>query len=478
MSKGQFESRIRTAIGVSLLAGADLLILLLIALTSMAIRKSLLPHIFHAMPPFELPHKYYWLFPGWIAVLAYNGAYTRRFTFWDEVRSLWKVSFVVSVAVFAVLYIGKEGPEFSRAFLLGVCLLSLVFFPLLRPPFKRVIYRLGFLKRKLLILGSGEAALMALRAVRKEKNLGYEVAGFAGDDEAKRSEIEGMKVHGFMDSADRYIERCGIHDVMIAMPGLEKERLTNLINKVQYKAENTLYMSDVSAVAVLGAELRHFGNQDGMVVEIKNNLGRPKNYVLKKLFDLAIWFVLFVIFLLPALAICVIVKATSRGPVLFKQQRIGKDGRLFWCYKFRTMYTDAEDRLKEILQVDAGARKQWEKYWKLEDDPRVTRFGKFLRKTSLDELPQLINVLKGQMSIVGPRPYLERERDHLLKFEETILRVPPGITGLWQVSGRSDKTFRERLALDMWYVRNWNIWLDIVILFKTMRVVATGRGAF
>ncbi len=480
MAKGtktkKFESRIRTAGGVFLLVCADLFILLAVVSSSVAVRVYLLPVIFHSMPVFKFePGKYYWLFPVWLAVLAYNGAYTKRFTFWDEVRALWKADFIVFVAVFAFLFIGKQGVQFSRAFLLSVCLLSLLFFPLLRPALKRVIYRLGFLRRKLLILGSGEAALKAMRAVRMEKNLGYDVAGFIGAGGGGL--IEGFKVHGFMDKADRYIERCGIQDVMIAAPDLERERLANIINRVQHRAENTLYMPDVAAVAVLGAEFRHFGNQEGLVIEIKNNLRKPQDYILKKVFDFTLGLALTAVFLAPIPVISLILKATSRGPVIFRQRRIGKGGRIFWCYKFRTMHKDAEDRLREILKADPEARRQWETYWKLKDDPRVTAVGSFLRKSSLDELPQLMNVLKGQMSIVGPRPYLENERDHLLEFEETILRVPPGITGFWQISGRSAKTFGERLALDLWYVRNWNVWLDIVILFKTVRVVWTGEGA-
>ena len=485
MIKKQFESWMRSAIGISLLVCSDLLILGIIIFFSVTVRKSLLPGIFHSMPDFEFrPWKYHWIFPFWLVVLAYNGAYTKRFTFWDEVRALWKTTFIISVAAVTLLFIGKAGALISRAFLFSGCFLSLVFFPLLRPSMKRLIYRLGFLKRKLLILGSGDAALMALRVVRREKNLGYDVAGFIGDSpdmggegSNKKERIEGMKVHGFLDKAQRYIDRCGIHDVLIAAPGLEKERLEDIIKSVQRKAENTLYMSDVSAVTVLGAELKYFGSQEGLVIEFKNNLRSFPNYVLKKLFDFTTGLVLSAVFLVPILAVCLIIKATSKGAAFFKQRRIGKGGRPFWCYKFRTMYEDADDRLEEILKADPQARRQWETYWKLENDPRVTKVGRFLRETSLDELPQLFNVLLGQMSLVGPRPYLERERDHLLNYEETILRVPPGITGFWQTSGRNRKTFRERLALDDWYVRNWNLWLDFIILFKTVYVVLKREGA-
>lgn len=142
------------------------------------------------------------------------------------------------------------------------------------------------------------------------------------------------------------------------------------------------------------------------------------------------------------------------------------------------MYADAEDRLTELLESNPGTKKEWEQTRKIKDDPRITRIGKFLRKTSLDELPQLINVLRGEMSLVGPRPYLPRELDFLENSMELVFGVQPGITGLWQVSGRSNTSYDYRIALDSWYVRNWNLWLDIVILFKTLKVVLKKEGAY
>jgi undecaprenyl-phosphate galactose phosphotransferase len=147
------------------------------------------------------------------------------------------------------------------------------------------------------------------------------------------------------------------------------------------------------------------------------------------------------------------------------------------CYKFRTMYLDADERLQGILERDPAARAEWERHWKLKDDPRVTDMGKFLRKTSLDELPQIFNVLRGEMSLVGPRPYIQNEEKFLHDFKDPILSVLPGITGLWQVSGRSNTSYNYRIALDSWYVRNWNLWLDIVILIKTIPVVFKTEGA-
>ncbi|HCD38618.1 MAG TPA: undecaprenyl-phosphate galactose phosphotransferase WbaP, partial [Candidatus Omnitrophica bacterium] len=146
-------------------------------------------------------------------------------------------------------------------------------------------------------------------------------------------------------------------------------------------------------------------------------------------------------------------------------------------YKFRTMYEDAEERLKEILATDPEAKEEWEKYWKLKNDPRITKVGGWLRSSSLDELPQVLNILKGEMSLIGPRPYLPREQEFLAEEAHTILRLPPGITGLWQVSGRSNTDYNFRLAMDSWYVKNWDLWLDVMIVFKTIGVVLNREGA-
>jgi undecaprenyl-phosphate galactose phosphotransferase len=168
----------------------------------------------------------------------------------------------------------------------------------------------------------------------------------------------------------------------------------------------------------------------------------------------------------------------SPGSSIYRQTRIGRSGRPFEIFKFRTMYEDSDRRLQEFLRGNEKARKDWERFWKLRNDPRVTKIGSFLRRTSLDELPQLVNVFLGQMSLVGPRPYLPEEVKSLPKEKLVFLRVLPGITGLWQVTGRSDTVFKYRLAIDAWYVRNWTLWLDIVILLKTIKVVAMREGAY
>ncbi|NOZ25939.1 MAG: undecaprenyl-phosphate galactose phosphotransferase WbaP [Nitrospirae bacterium] len=471
--------KMKNRIGVFLLITADILTLSAFFYLSALIRGNVIPLVLQEVPPFK--HgigMYYWIFPIWLFTLAYQGAYSKRFAFWDEAKLLSKCTLFASLAIFTVLFIGKQGATFSRILLLTMSLLSLLFFPLIRTSMKRLLYSLGLMKRKVLILGTGEAGRLALAALRNEPNLGYDVAGFIDEEPNGQRDIDGVRIHRYIDRMDRYIKRGVIHDIVIAKPELDKERLVRIINAIQHKVENTLFIPDISGIAVLGTELRHFFNEQTIVIEIKNNLARPFNYTIKRLFDYTAGFILFLLLIVPILIISILIKTTSKGPAIFKQERIGRNGRPFKCYKFRTMYQDAGERLKHILETDPEARAEWEKYWKLRNDPRITRLGKFLRETSLDELPQIFNVLRGEMSLVGPRPVIREEIEKYYRENaEFYYRVPPGITGLWQVSGRSNTSYEYRVSLDTWYVRNWNLWLDIVILIKTTRVVIQREGA-
>ena len=179
------------------------------------------------------------------------------------------------------------------------------------------------------------------------------------------------------------------------------------------------------------------------------------------------------VFLVTSLAI----RKDSDGPAMFTQKRIGKDGKLFEIYKFRTMVPDADKKLFEMLEKDEKARVEYKLNKKLKNDPRITKLGNFLRKTSIDELPQLLNVLKGDMSLVGPRPYLPREKDDMGAYYNTIIESKPGITGLWQVSGRSNTTFEDRLEFDKEYTENKGFFYDMGLLTKTVGVVIHKDGA-
>lgn len=208
---------------------------------------------------------------------------------------------------------------------------------------------------------------------------------------------------------------------------------------------------------------------------------RRKSHLLyatiKRSIDIAGALVLSLVFS-PLLLIIFVRMGLERGPILFRHRRIGQCGRTFYCVKFRTMIPNAEQALKELLQRDPAARAEWLSNHKLRDDPRVTRLGRFLRKTSLDELPQLLNVLRGEMSLVGPRPIVKDEMIRYGRYLPSYLAIKPGITGLWQVTGRNDTDYRRRVVMDTYYVRKQNLLLDLRILVKTVNVVLRGHGAY
>jgi undecaprenyl-phosphate galactose phosphotransferase len=340
--------------------------------------------------------------------------------------------------------------------------------------------RAGLLKRRVLILGAGKTGALVAKALKKEPNLGYDVIGFLDDDEQKvGTVVEGVKVHRGVDSALTYLRRCNVSDLVLAMPGAGRERLQALIKEYQHQVPNMLFVPDLMGMSVLGTSFKHFFDEQAFALEVKNELARPLNRAVKRAFDLAVGSALLLLLALPVAALGIIIRLTSAGPALYRQERVGKGGRSFECLKFRTMYADADLRLADILSQDPAARAEWESCFKLRNDPRVTPVGAFLRKTSLDELPQLLNVIAGEMSLVGPRPVTRSEIDDYYRDEARLyLSVLPGITGLWQVSGRSNTDYDYRIALDSWYVRNWNLWLDVVILMKTVGVVLRREGAY
>ncbi len=216
----------------------------------------------------------------------------------------------------------------------------------------------------------------------------------------------------------------------------------------------------------------------GQVLTLRQNLLDPARMRMKRFLDILFCLLgsAFLLLAIPLIALCV--RLDSKGPVFFTQKRIGRGGKPIYVVKFRTMAPDAQERLDRLLAANSALREEWEKGQKLAHDPRLTRVGLFLRRTSLDELPQVFNVIKGEMSLVGPRPIVESEVARYGDGYELYTRVRPGITGLWQVSGRNDLRYDKRVALDKHYVYNWSVWLDIYIMIRTIPALVTGRGAY
>jgi lipopolysaccharide/colanic/teichoic acid biosynthesis glycosyltransferase len=284
------------------------------------------------------------------------------------------------------------------------------------------------------------------------------------------SEIEGVPVIGSLELAPILAHRLKIPYAILAMPGLSSRKLLRLTERAGGAFSTLLVIPDMIGFASLGVPAKDVAGVLGIEVLLRG----PR--FAKRLMDIAFTFA-GGIFVLPVIALlALLIKLDSTGPVFYPQQRLGRDGQRFTAMKFRTMHGDGEKRLKEVLDNNAAMRAEYLEFHKLSFDPRVTRIGRVLRKYSLDELPQLWNVIRGEMSLVGPRPYLEREIPDMEHQEGLILRAMPGMTGMWQVSDRNSTGFSERVKMDVHYVRNWSPWLDIYILARTLGVVVGGTG--
>jgi Undecaprenyl-phosphate galactose phosphotransferase WbaP len=445
------------------------------------IRTNILHPLFPHLPIFPYIHYtlFWWIPCIFISFIFYEGLYEKNLPFWDETRYILKSVSLAIITVMAIVTLGKISEKVSRLVLSGIWLSSLFVFPIFRLWGKKLLYSTGIWREKVLILGAGNAGKLVMEGLQRERHMGYDVIGFLDDDEQKKGKvINGKKVFGGIKHFSKFVKELGIKTIIIAMPSLPPDKLTAITASVQSKAINTMVIPDLKGIALINTELFHLFYEEIFLINIRNNLKSVTSRFIKRFFDITVS--LFSLpLLMPLIGImAIIIKSETPGPAIYSHERIGKNGKTFRCYKFRTMKKDAEEKLKDLLEGSQEIRNEWENTWKLRDDPRITKVGRFLRRTSLDELPQIFNVINGEMSLVGPRPYLPRERAIVEENIQVIYSAKPGITGLWQVSGRSDTGYKYRIKLDAWYVMNWSLWLDIAIIFKTVRVVTKMEGAY
>lgn len=327
-------------------------------------------------------------------------------------------------------------------------------------------------------MGAGETGALVLQKIRQSSELGYVPVVFVDDDPTRIGTVQdGLPVRGPLGAVSQAIADLDIEDVVVAIPALPRERLLHLIALCEGRVQSIRLVPDLFGLASVGVEAEDL---DGMLLlHMRWNLAKPWNLLIKRLFDLSVATAVAIALAPVLIATAIAIRIESPGPIFFVQERLGRGRRRFGCVKFRTMYADNEARLQSHLADDQGASAEWKEFAKLKSlDPRVTRVGRFLRRSSIDELPQLINVIRRDMSLVGPRPYLPSETERMGDLAETILKAPPGVTGLWQVSGRNNLSFEQRVRLDEYYVRNWSLWMDVVVLLKTVRAVLRGDGAY
>jgi undecaprenyl-phosphate galactose phosphotransferase len=303
----------------------------------------------------------------------------------------------------------------------------------------------------------------------KDNAFGFDVSHYIFiDDKQSRPKDELSKI----------LQKHEFQTAVVAIDDYSIQRTFYYMEYLQHHVNRVVVLPRMAKIPLINAEVFTSVNHRGLAFSTRNNLLNPVDKTFKLLFDLLMTTVLIVLFSPVLLLLYIIVFIATKGNPVFTHNRIGKDGKTFGVYKFRTMHPDANELLENLLQSDPVIKEEWEKEFKLKNDPRVTKIGNFLRKTSLDELPQLLNIIKGEMSLVGPRPIV---RDEIKKYGEYFTyfkAVKPGITGLWQISGRNDVDYAERVQLDTWYVRNWSIEQDLIILMKTIVTVLLKKGSY
>jgi Undecaprenyl-phosphate galactose phosphotransferase WbaP len=414
----------------------------------------------------------------WIGLRALLGLYPGYG--WSPVEELRRQTYTVVATLAGSAIIGiafHVGDLISRLLLILSLLGLLLLAPLVRYFAKWQMFKIGLWGKPVVIMGSGKAGAQVVRLLKKEWHLGYRpVAVYDSRVAPAEGLLEGVPYAGTLIDAIFSNWNQAADTAIFALPHTSREHLAKHVAWASDKFRHVMIIPDLSGVTNSGVVARDLAGT--FAVEIKYNLLDPWALRTKRVLDFGATVVGGALILPLVVALSFLVWLESGRPVFYRDLRTGQNGKLFSCVKFRTMVPDSETILQRMLEEDLRLREEYAKYHKLRDDPRVTRVGRFLRKTSLDELPQLWNVLRGEMSLVGPRPYLPRESGDVGVAQSEILRVPPGITGPWQVAGRNHTSFQERVQTDSNYVRDWSVWLDILLLARTVKCVALSRGAY
>jgi len=420
---------------------------------------------------------YLWLPLTFLIFLAQAKAYATMQPIIYTVRSIFYAGTYGLIAYIVALYFFTDWMA-ARSFFVVFWLVLLITLYIERLLISLWLKHSHHLYEDVIFVGAGKTAERALYYFQDDLGYRYHVIGFLDDNPISDKIPDKYKLLGKISEAEKIVENSHVQNVIITAPGMERDKLQQLITTVQPHVRNLSYVPDLIGTPMMGVEAQVLFTEEILMLHLRNNLAMRRNKIYKRIFDL-VCTICGGLLILPIIAVvALLVAIDNKGNVIFAHRRIGKDGKEFPCYKFQSMVPNAQEILQDYLAKNPAARKEWEESFKLTNDPRVTKLGGFLRKTSLDELPQLWNVIKGDMSLVGPRPIVKKEIERYGEYFREYAMVLPGITGMWQASGRSDTTYEERVEMDTWYVRNWSVWLDIMYLAKTFTAVIFGKGAY
>jgi len=484
----QFSGPLRVAVNArwaerillwTLLVGMDILMILLGFWVAFMVRFEFDIVLFyqHQVAPESF---YQWvvflLAPIWIGIFAVFGLYNFRNLF-SGMQEYTQAFNACTLAIMTIIFLTFFDPNFvvARGWVILSWLFVSFFVVLGRFIMRRFVQYLranGRFVTMVLVVGANEEGRAIAHQLQDNPKGGIQVVGFADADFGEKESVDGVPLLGSVDAIPDLARQYGVQEIIVASTALRREQLLKLFETFDATDIPIHLSSGLYELLTTGVDVHEVANVPLMSVKKVRLSGI--DVVLKRMLDM-IFAGIALLAALPIMFIVgILVKFDSPGPVFHLRRVVGVGGRTFNALKFRTMYVDADERLNQ----DPELRKQFEENFKLKNDPRITRVGKILRGISFDELPQLINVLRGQMSLVGPRMITEPERTKYGKWSMNLATVKPGITGLWQVSGRSDVSYDERVKLDMHYIRNYSIWMDLHLLYQTIPAVFKKRGAY
>jgi Undecaprenyl-phosphate galactose phosphotransferase WbaP len=393
-----------------------------------------------------------------------------------EIRRAAAATTAVFLALATLILLFRVVDVYSRLVFLMAWLLALVGVPLARAAVRSLFAHKSWWGYPLMIFGAGSMVRDLIRSLREQPRLGLRTVAIVDRGYPPGTMIEGVPVVRRVEDAPMARRGFAISRGVVATRGISREDLSEILNLRDTCLPHLLIAPGLEGVSSLDTEATDIGRL--LMLETRNRLLMPGPRLAKRALDLACAAALAILVLPLAVVVAVLIKVESRGPVFYRHSRIGREGRRIAIWKFRTMAANADRVLEHYLRAHPEMAAEWRQDRKLRHDPRVTRLGRFLRRTSLDELPQLLNVFRGDMSLVGPRPIVTEEIEKYSEAYRLYTRVRPGLTGLWQVSGRNDTSYEERVALDTYYVRNWSPWLDVYLLARTVTVVLARAGAY
>jgi len=414
-----------------------------------------------------------------ILLLAYQleGVYDlRRRSGWlDQVYSLFTGT-LIGIAVLTVLTFYARPMFYSRLMLgyAGVLIVTVLSLSRLAwGSLQAYLFRRGIGVERVLVVGCGEVGRAVMGSIMARPELGYQVVGFVDDDpERGQRDLGRFRALGSIDTLPRVLSRWQIDEVIVALPWRSIERIMHVMGLCEQYGVRARIVPDLFQLRLNRVDIDTISGIP--VIGVKDVSIRGWNRAMKRAMDIVLAATGLILSAPLMGLVALFIRWDSPGPILFRQVRVGRDGRLFTLYKFRSMRVGAEEEKAQLQDLNEATGP----LFKIRDDPRLTRVGRILRRLSIDELPQLWNVLRGDMSLVGPRPPVPSEVEQYLPWHRKRLAIDPGMTGLWQVSGRSELTFDEMVMLDLYYAENWSLWLDFKIILRTIPTVILGTGAY